>query len=412
MLIFRGNPICLQNKCHTKPVYMKPSKILPVLIILSFLFLAEIDGQAPYFSQFYANKIYLNSSYTGLEPGWTANINYRNQWFGIPDGNVAFFKDRYQTMNASLEKQLSCLFGADNLNGGLGFSVLKDDVGSAPLSTVGLNLSGSLGLKLNENNELRVGFQFGMNHKKLENDFIIYSDQLDPTEGLLGGAESLNLRTGWYPVIGAGIMHRTSFGNTKDINQLLIYGLSVNNILEPGESLLGEEGEAKLLQRYTFHVGFARTIVPYRGPRSHLTFSPHFKWDIQSDFNVNLQTVGGYLFAKAFYGGAFFQYSLPAGEKVNPPNLTNTLHFRNTKSVLFHWGFDLLTLTDTGIPAQQRRNGWVLGFTYDLNVSGLKTETTYGVAEINMRFNFGANKGKRCGVFGPSDRYAGDCFSF
>ena len=55
-------------------------------------------GQDPSFSQFYANRIYLNPAFTGIENGISFAGTSRNQWSKVDQG--------FKTYIASVEFQL------------------------------------------------------------------------------------------------------------------------------------------------------------------------------------------------------------------------------------------------------------------------------------------------------------------
>ena len=131
-------------------------KSIALTLMLIAFRVMQGSGQDPHFSQFYANRVYLNPAYTGIEAGWTMNINYRNQWFGLPDASIGRFSDSYGTYSVSLEKQVSCMYGRDDINLGVGLSVFKDDAGAQPLTTQGAGLSMSYELKLFQNTTSRV----------------------------------------------------------------------------------------------------------------------------------------------------------------------------------------------------------------------------------------------------------------
>ena len=85
-------------------------RTLSLLIGLTFSTLGV--AQDAHFSQYYANPIYLNPAFAGLERCPTVHSNYRNQY---PELGV------YQTYSASYDQYV------DKLNGGVAIMALKDD---------------------------------------------------------------------------------------------------------------------------------------------------------------------------------------------------------------------------------------------------------------------------------------------
>ena len=84
------------------------------LIISSVAF-----AQDAHFSQYYANPIYLNPAFAGLDRCPTVHTNYRNQY---PELGV------YQTYSASYDQYV------DKLNGGVALMTLRDDAGNGALN--------------------------------------------------------------------------------------------------------------------------------------------------------------------------------------------------------------------------------------------------------------------------------------
>ncbi|MBK6904987.1 MAG: type IX secretion system membrane protein PorP/SprF [Saprospirales bacterium] len=105
----------------------------PLLTLLISILFSALQAQDPHFSQFFANRVYLNPAYAGLDPGWTVTMNYRNQWFGIPDGDISTFNQSFRTYQVTADLQAPCMFGLDNVNGGFALSVFRDEAGAPPL---------------------------------------------------------------------------------------------------------------------------------------------------------------------------------------------------------------------------------------------------------------------------------------
>ena len=61
-------------------------KSLLSLGILCAIGLTLLQAQDPSFSQFYANRIYLNPAFTGLESGLTVGAVSRMQWLTVDGG--------------------------------------------------------------------------------------------------------------------------------------------------------------------------------------------------------------------------------------------------------------------------------------------------------------------------------------
>lgn len=386
--------------------------------LLAFAISLTVCAQDAHFSQFYANRIYLNPAYAGFDPGTTLTLNYRDQWFGVPDGDISTFANSYRTFNATANFQIPCFLQLEDINSGVAFSVFRDEAGRAPLVTQGSSVGFSHEIPLTRPNnknrfDLRLGFQSGFMQRSLRSNFLIYSDQLDPVWGLQGNEPlTLDLQSRWFPVINAGVMirgfSRKRKAKKKSLSQGFPYtiGASFSNVNQPNESLLGVGGEVTLPMRFTFHLGFAFEAVSLRGVQAPMVVAPQFRWDRQSE--LNLQTLGAYVFTKAYYGGLFFQYNLAPG---NPDGtLGGSIRSAgNTRTLILNAGLDIRSMLDNGVPWRKRKSGLILGLAYDINLSGLNSATTLGVFELNLRVNFWDNKRRNCGELGKFEYFDGKC---
>lgn len=387
--------------------------ILCAFAIFSF---QKITAQDPYFSQFYANRVYLNPAYAGFDPGTTVTLNYRDQWFGLPDGDIGTFSDSYRTYNVTAEMQVPCFLQSDEMNLGFALSGFRDEAGFAPLVTQGFGLAVSYEKQLIPNVvrsrwrrlDLRIGLQTSLMQKSLSGDYFIYSSQLDPVIGLLDAPSSLNLSSPLYPNLTAGIMLRGyhKFSNLR--STLFTVGMTFANVNEPNESLRDAASEVRLPARMTFHFGFTHQITRLKGTVSPIYIAPQFRWDRQANSKLNMQTIGAYILSKGFYSGLFFQYNFP-NEKPAPNTPGGGFLTRNTSTLILNAGIDLRSAFDTGKPWRKRDTGILLGITYDVNLSGLTFNNTLGVLEINLRMNFEKDRKKDCGEIGRFELYSGKC---
>ena len=391
-----------------------------LLIITQFIFLfTVVEAQDAHFSQFYANRVYLNAAYAGFDPGTTVTINYRNQWFGIPDGDLSSFSDGYRTFNATADIQLPCFFELEDVNVGTAFSVFRDEAGEAPLMTQGFSLAfsyeqpiirpykGTAKATSLRRLDFRVGAQLGYMQKRLDGNFFLYSDQLDPVAGIIDLPMSLNLMSNWFPTLNAGFMIRGYSSRSKQNSTLFTVGINFSNVNEPNESLRGVGVDFQMPRRTTLHAGLTKQVTSMRGVKAPLYLSPQFRWDIQAGNQLNLQTVGAYMLSKAFYTGIFYQYNFP-GPKTNSGNVINGFA-RSTSTLILNAGMDMKMFLDFNKPWRKRSSGIVFGLAYDINISGLDASRTLGVMEINLSMNLNNSKNKECGEFGKFELYNGKC---
>lgn len=323
------------------------------------LLATALPAQDPYFSQFYANRVYLNPAYAGLDPGTTVIINYRDQWFGVPDGDITTFNGSYRTYNVTGEVQMPCFLQSEDVNFGAAFSAFRDEAGNAPMVTHGFGLALSheqqLLTKSNfghfERLDLRIGIQTSMMQKSLNGNYFIYSDQLDPVIGLLNDPIVLGLRSKLFPNLNAGIMLRGYHKVSKYRNTLFTVGFNFANINEPNETLRDAANTEHLPFRTTFHFGFTRMITRFRGTVAPLYVAPQFRWDRQAGSKLNLHTVGAYLLSKGYYTGLFFQYNFP-NEAPKPNTAGGGFITRNTSTLILNAGVDLRSVFDNGVPSE------------------------------------------------------------
>lgn len=384
-------------------------------------------GQDPYFSQFFANRVYLNPAYAGFDPGVTLTLNYRDQWFGVPDASSTPFQAGFRTYNATVNFQLPCFDRLENNSFGVALSFFRDEAGGAPLVTTGGAIASSIGLRLAGKStrssfledlfadlrrlDLRAGFQMSIAQRKLESDFLIYSHQLDPVVGLDGQLPSgIMLRSATYFNFNAGVLLRGNFRRKKDQDNLFSIGFSVNNVNEPNVSLRDVASQVFLPMRTTFYFSTTHQIKRFKGTVQPWYFTPQFRWDRQFNGELNLQTVGFYAFQQAYIGGVFLQYNFP-GDPVTNNGAVGPLTARNTTTVILHSSIDLKTVFDHGRRRHKRDSGLVLGLTYDIPLSGVGADAATGVIELNLRMNFWGNNRRKgsCLDLSPMEMYNGKC---
>jgi type IX secretion system PorP/SprF family membrane protein len=356
--------------------------------ICYLLLSSRLLAQDPHFSQFYANRIYLNPAYAGFDPGKTVLLNFRNQWPGIPDGDAGASPTSYRTINATGDFRLPCFEGMQYFSLGLAGSLFSDDAGKAPLVSQGGGLAFSAARRLKFNSyqrkldylDIRIGTQLSMMQRRIDDDWFIYSNQLDPVYGLISDPSILNLRSKWYPNLNAGVM--LNMGNRKFT---FSSGISFSNVLEPNQALRDAPATDLLLRRYTGHLG--ATIETY----DNVYLSPQARADFQSGFDLGLFSAGTYLQSDKMYCGVFYQWN-----KKNVPQVTSTnFSTSNVNHVIFNLGIDIQSVIHF-IGGETNENRFVLGATYDLSLAGLGQQTTRGALEFSIRMFFDGGKKFNC----------------
>ena len=120
-------------------------------------------AQDAHFSQYYANPIYLNPAFAGLERCPTVHTNYRNQY---PELGV------YQTYSASYDQYV------DKLNGGVALMTLRDDAGNGALNLTEVSAVYSYHLEVNRKFTLLSGFQATFRQRTLDWGQFTFPDMM------------------------------------------------------------------------------------------------------------------------------------------------------------------------------------------------------------------------------------------
>jgi type IX secretion system PorP/SprF family membrane protein len=142
------------------------------LIVLAITGVSALQAwaQDAHFSQFYANPIYLNPAFAGVQQCPTVHANYRNQYPGL---------GVYQTYSTSVDQYV------DALNGGLGLLILQDESANRTLRLTEASLVYSYHLKVNRKFSVLTGFQGTFRQRALDWGNLTFPDQIDPFYGFV-----------------------------------------------------------------------------------------------------------------------------------------------------------------------------------------------------------------------------------
>ena len=146
-----------------------------------------------------------------------------------------------------------------------------------------------------------------------------------------------------------------------------------------------------------------------RGSGESWYLSPQFRWDRQLGGLLNTQVIGAYAITRATRTGVFLQYNNSRGEVTNT-GIPTPFSATNTTTLVLHSSIDLRYFADRGNPHRKRKQGLVLGFTYDVALGSLDSGTTTGGLEINLRMNFQSRARERhCLSLTEGELYKGSC---
>lgn len=325
---------------------MKKLYLLTCILILSTLFL---KAQDPSFSQFYANRLYLNPGFTGTQSGLTLGLHYRNQWHIVPGGFTTY------TVWADLQEPF--------VSSGFGVIAMRDEEGAGSLVSQNFGLSYSYIARFSKTFNINIGVRTSYNQKFVDWSKLVFSDQLHPIDGIVNGTNAVEPVTkSNFVDFDAGFVARWQMNiGKKEINSNI--GFSVSHLTQPEESL--QSIGTKLPRKFTGHLG---TMIPFSffknfGKRL-IYLSPNIKVDYQGDIQV--YSYGLYLISSPIYVGAFYQ------------NRTPGFDLNNTNFVTIIGGVEVEVSKNTTLN---------IGYSYDLSLTGLNTKAR-GIHELSMKINF------------------------
>lgn len=371
---------------------------LLILIILFFL-KNNIQAQDPVFSQFYANRAYLNPAFIGIENGIGFTFTQREQWVKVPK--------RYTTSSATLEIK-PC-----NWPMALGINIYHDSEGEGYYLNQGGSLTYSHVIALSRNINLHVGARGGFSSKSLRWLNLHFSDEIDPVYGFVNGtqAQLTSDRVNDFDIdVGTIVRFQTpsSFHKTPIRSAV---GFAYNHTLAPEQSLY-DGLEHRLPKRITIHGG---TQIPFSSaPHSNYRqredrkyyLIPNFKMDFQYSDSTALMQIfswGAYIQTPlGLYAGLFYQHPNWRGSQSN-------LGSSNASSFIIVTGYEALINEEVPV---------IFGLSYDIQPFGLSTNLTGGSLEFSIRVRFDDPK-LTCSPIGKTNkrnrtqgRHILDCNSF
>ena len=291
------------------------------LAVVSFISVAQ-DNQ---YSQFYANKLYLNPAFAGTEICPRIILGFRDQWPGLAGEYVSYSASYDQSVN----------------NTGIGVIFNGDDAGKGVLKTNTISAIISPKVQLTNAYTLSFAVSVGLIQKKLDHSTLVFPNQITP-DGPNSFPQEINSDVSKItPDISTGILLYSS-----DIYM----GYSIHHVLQPNNILLGPAG--LLYRRHTMHLGTNISLPKSLGTR---------KKDIAK---LAPQIV--------------FQKQGPHTE------MNFGMYFSKSKFTTGLWyrGDDALILV-VGVQA----NKYSFGFSYDATISKL-SDQSLGALEISASYKF------------------------
>ncbi|MFA8436416.1 MAG: type IX secretion system membrane protein PorP/SprF [Marinifilaceae bacterium] len=313
--------------------------LLKILFCLSVSFSFLLDGKAQdvEFSQYYANKIYLNPAFAGSDYDSRIAMGYRNQWPGI---NEAFL-----TYSVAYDKYV------DVLEGGLGLHILQDQQGDGAINTTMVSGMYSYTLSFSRNFSIRAGFQASLVQRKLNYNNLTFPDMIDQfyITGMINPStgESLpeNLSRDYMDFSGGMLAAYKNW----------FVGVAAHHLSEPDEAFKEESDYSKLPRKYTFHCGVTIPVFRRGLHQEEYTFSPNFMYQQQSTYKQ--LNYGVYLTRNNLMLGVWYRDNLEL----------------EYDAVIFQVGIS--------------KDWWQLSYSYDKTVSKL-IHTNTGAHEFSVLLRF------------------------
>ncbi len=322
---------------------MRKKIIIHLVVLVTFI---QLPAQEMQFTQFYASPLFLNPAFTGLTYEHRFTATYRNQWPGI--------KRAFTTYMASYDYNIS------SLKSGIGGFVVQDRAGTSNLVTTQIGGNFAYSAKINKTTEFRGGITLAVTQKKLDNTTLIFNDQLitgSPSQ------ESRGIEPTSYADIGTGVLI-----NSKNY----WFGVAAKHINQPNASLTGKADQ--ILPVYiTAHGGYRYIISALGTSKSKIEEFISASINYRREQKYDQLDIGAYYFKSIINVGLWYR-GLPF-KRYKPGYPTRE---------------GIAVLLGAEIPDKNLR----IGYSYDITISRLGLNNTYGAHEITLVYEV-AKKRKR-----------------
>ncbi len=316
-----------------KPLKKMGKQLLTLLLTGFLLCPLLMSGQDAHFTQAYANPLYLNPAFAGLNKCPRLTLNYRNQY---PSLSV------YQTYSASYDQYVS------SINGGVGLLATRDEAGGGALSATEVSAIYSYHLQASRKFYFLSGFQATFRQRSLNWDGLTFPNQIDPFYGFVKPSDEIppGQTTNSHFDVSVGFL-----GFTKRF----YVGLVINHLTEPDESFFVN---SKLPMKITGHAGITIPLGRKRLSNSIQNYLvPNIVYQVQNKFS---QFTGSVSFNRAELSGGLGARLIPGS------------------------GPDALLILLGYVPSE---TAWKIGYSYDVTVSSL-SDNTGGAHEISLSYQF------------------------
>ncbi len=309
----------------------------------------SVRGQDPQFSQFYAAPTYLNPAFAGGTIQHRFIMNYRHQWPSIPGAFTSY--------NFSYDNNL------EDVKSGLGLLFTRDKAGSGGLRFTNVAGQYSFRLQLKRHLYIKSGIQFGLTTRDIDFNRLTFGDQL-----VRGGGTSDGINTSevyaeervTYPDFGSGLLL---------FDRKFWFGVSAHHLNKPNESLLQQT--SILPVKYSVHGGYRFRVKEERKKKGTVQHDVVAALNYKAQDKFDQIDLGVYYEYSPLIIGLWYR-GIP-GFKAYQPG------YQNNDAIIALVGYEV--------------NGLRIGYSYDLTVSRLVTNTA-GSHEISMVYEVAKRRRK------------------
>lgn len=300
-------------------------------LLLALVGWTAAQAQDPQFSQFYANPLYLNPAFAGVDRCPRVIMNYRNQF---PSLGV------YQTYSASYDQYFSAL------KGGVGVMALRDDAGNGALTLTEVSAIYSYHLQVSRKFTVLAGFQATLRQRALNVADFTFPDQIDAFYGfVLPTNERIGNQTNNQFDLSVGFIGFT---------ERFFIGVAAHHLTQPAEGFLTSY---KLPMKLTAHAGASIPLGRKRLANSTQNMLiPNILFQNQGTFNQ-------------------LTYSLSFNRQAITGGLGFRQNFNNPDALVIILGFT------------PESWDWKLGYSYDYTISEL-SNIGGGAHEVSLAYRF------------------------
>lgn len=214
------------------------------------------------FTQQYANRLYLNPAYAGLNHSWSVTAAHRNQW---PALNGAF-----------ITNQVAADYRLPNQKGAVAALIQQDRAGIGGLQKLQAAVAYAYHTRLTDTWAMAAGLQAGITSLRVNYDNLVFGDQLSDN-GMVAvtSAEANAFEPAHYVSF--------AFGGLAYTDQFW-FGLTAANLNKPA---YGFGQTTKLPVRFTANAGYKFYARTYQnqGQLFEWSFSPSVTYTRQQNFS-------------------------------------------------------------------------------------------------------------------------------